>query len=192
MAKTKDDSEKVHTFHDHEVIVPPNKLKKAVVPKRRTAADPDPVAQAEAALAELSHQFDAWMETECNRLDVARLKVRQVGFTDATLKELFHVAHDLRGQSETFGYPTVGPIADSLCRLIEHTPDPARIPLPLVDQHVDAMRAIVREQAGKGHVVADRLGQKLRHVTDDFLAFENRDRPDYLDGILSPPIAPAD
>jgi hypothetical protein len=29
----------------------------------------------------------------------------------------------------------------------------------------------------------------LREVTEDFLAQENRDRPDYLDGILAPPLA---
>ena len=39
----------------------------------------------------------------------------------------------------------VAGIADSLCRLIEHTPEMKRIPLMLVDQHVDAVRAIVRE-----------------------------------------------
>ena len=38
--------------------------------------------------------------------------------------------------------------------------------------------------------LADALGQKLREVTDEFLAHENRDRPDYLDGILAPPLAP--
>ena len=33
--------------------------------------------------------------------------------------------------------------------------------------------------------------ERLRHVTDEFLAHENRHRPDYLDDILAPPIVPA-
>ena len=37
-----------------------------------------------------------------------------------------------------YGYPAVGAVADSLCRLIEHTPDMTRIPLTLIEQHVDA------------------------------------------------------
>src|SRR5262249_59373230 len=103
---------------------------------------------------------------------------------------LFRAAHDIKGQAATFGFPWVAALADSLCRLIEHTPDMTRIPLTLVDQHVDAIRAIVRESARPDiATVADKLIKKLRAVTEDFLAQENRDRPDYLDGILGPPLA---
>ncbi len=56
-------------------------------------------------------------------------------------------AHDVKGDSGTFGFPPWPPAADSLCRLLEHTPDLSRIPLAIVDQHVDAVRAIVREYA---------------------------------------------
>ena len=82
---------------------------------------------------------------------------------------------------------------DSLSRLIEHTPDMKRIPVTLVDQNVDAIRAIIRESARPDIVsIADTLTRRLREVTDEFLAHENRERPDYLDGILAPSIAPSD
>jgi hypothetical protein len=38
--------------------------------------------------------------------------------------------------------------------------------------------------------VAAILTKRLREVTDEFLIHENRDRPDYLEGIMSPSIAP--
>ena len=61
-----------------------------------------------------------------------------------------------------------------------------------------------RDDAGKPYVLpsvreaelkgagrtAKELAARLRQVADDFLARENRHRPDYLDGILAPPIAP--
>jgi hypothetical protein len=67
----------------------------------------------------------------------------------------------------------------------------ARIPLRLVDQHVDAVRAIVREHdlPGRG-AIADVLTRRLREVTDTFLRQENRDRPQYLESIFAPPLAP--
>ena len=66
----------VSTFADHEVILPPNKLKKAVQKVLDTDVEFDPVAKAEAALAELSQDFSAWMGQECDRLDAARHAMR--------------------------------------------------------------------------------------------------------------------
>ena len=182
----------VSTFADHEVILPPNKLKKAV---QKAPLDPkvefDPVAKAEAALAELSKDFADWMSQECGRLDTARNAMRARGINQDTRDALFFCAHDIKGQATTFGFPLVAPVADSLCRLIEHTPDMARLPTGLIDQHVDAVRAITtRNTRGDSEANSVKLAEKLRQVTDEFLAYENRDRPDYLEAILSPAIAP--
>jgi chemotaxis protein histidine kinase CheA len=182
----------VSTFADHEVIVPPNRLKKAVQKLKPGAKiDFDPVARAEAALAELAGDFAQWMEMECTRLDNARNAIKAAGVNPATLDALFLAAHDLKGQSATFGFPLAAPIAESLCRLIEHAPDFTRVPLHLVDQHVDAIRAITRKNAsGNNNAIAAMLAEKLRHVTDELLVHENRDRPDYLESILVPALVP--
>jgi chemotaxis protein histidine kinase CheA len=186
----KDDAPSVATYADHEVITPPHKLRKAVA-QVAFADDDDPVARAEAALAQLSNEFADWMHTECERLEAARQDVKQAGFTKKTYDALFRAAHDIKGEAATFGYPAIGAVAESLCRLIEHTPDMARIPLALVDQHVDAVRAIVRESARTDlAAVAGALTQRLREVADDFLRAENAGRPDYLESIFAPALAP--
>ena len=190
MAKDKKDKPSVATFGDYEMITPPNRLRMAV---SQGADAGDPVARAEEALAELSGEFSSWMDTECERLDAAREKVKSKGVTRKTIDALFLAAHDIKGQAATFGYPFVASCADSLCRLIEHTPDMNRIPLPLVDQHVDAIRAIIREKARPDIVqVADALTKRLREVADDFLMQENKDRPDVLAGIFAPSVVPTD
>jgi len=80
MSEKKANLAAVSTFADHEVILPPNKLKKAVQKLKPDAKlDFDPVAQAEAALAELASDFTQWMEHECVRLDTARKAVRHPG-----------------------------------------------------------------------------------------------------------------
>jgi chemotaxis protein histidine kinase CheA len=189
----KNEKASVATYADHEIITPPNNLRRVM--SAVSANDPyeDPVARAEQALAMLSSEFSTWMESECQRLDRARHQVKAKGFDKATLEELFLAAHDIKGEAATFGFPWMGALADSLCRLIEHTPDMTRIPFALVDQHVDAVRAIFRESARPDiATIADALGQKLREVTDEFLAHENRERPDYLEGILAPPLAPGE
>ena len=189
MAPRKDETPSVATYADHEVITPPHALRKAIAPAQNTAEDP--VARAEAALDELAGEFAGWMNAECDRLEAARREVRREGMTKTAHNELFRAAHDIKGEAATFGYPAVAPVADSLCRLLEHTPDIKRIPIALVDQHVDAARAIAREHARVDRAgVASALTRRLRDVTDEFLRAENIDRPDYLESIFAPPLVP--
>jgi HPt (histidine-containing phosphotransfer) domain-containing protein len=190
MMARKDSTPSVATFADHEVITPPADLRKAVT--QVPDDNDDPVARAEAALAQLSREFDDWMHAECERLDAARREVKRLGFIKKTHDDLFRAAHDIKGEAATFGYAAVSPAADSLCRLIEHTPDMTHIPFTLVDQHVDAVRAITRERDRADlAAVAAALTQKLREVTDEFLRVENSERPDYLENIFAPPLAPS-
>jgi len=172
MAPIKPDLPAVKSFADHEVITPPNKLKGAV---GRTIDGDDPVARAEAALAQLSSEFSSWMNDECEQLDQARHNVRQNGMTAQPREALFRSAHDIKGQAATLGFPLVAAVAESLCRLIEETHEPARIPLDLVDQHVDAVRAIIREH-GRPHAeaVAAQLTRTLRQVCEEFIASQQQ------------------
>jgi HPt (histidine-containing phosphotransfer) domain-containing protein len=146
-----DDTPTVKTYADHEVITPPDRLRSAVV--RLADATDDPVARAEAALAQLADEFTDWMHAECERLEAARQDVKRDGFNKTTHDALFRAAHDIKGEAAIFGYPAVDVVAASLCRLLEHTPDIGRIPLAL-------------------------------------LRAENNGRPEYLESILTPPLAP--
>src|SRR5271155_1913525 len=78
MSRSKDDTPSVATYADHEVITPPHKLRKAIA---KAEEIDDPVARAEAALADLSSEFSTWMEAECVRLETARQNVKNEGFT---------------------------------------------------------------------------------------------------------------
>ena len=185
MPHAQDDNPPVSTFPDHDVITPPNKLRKAI--KKASVRDEDPVVRAEQALAGLSSEFSTWMQQECDRLDAARHKIREIGFNKATRDALFHAAHDIKGEAATFGYPAVAATAESLCRLVEHTPTMEDIPVALVEQHVDAVRAIIREYSrSDAQQLATTLNRRLREVTDEFLVRENQDRPDHLEAILGP------
>ncbi|MGD9920921.1 MAG: Hpt domain-containing protein [Pseudorhodoplanes sp.] len=189
MAQARNGRPTVQRFADHDIITPVNKLEKAVA--KVALPDDDPLARAEAALAQLSGEFGDWMFSECDRLDAARCAIRQHGFNKRTIDELFHAAHDVKGDAATFGFPLAAGAAESLCRVLEHSPDSGRIPVALVDQHVDAVRAIVREYARPDIAdIATALNRRLRQVSEEFLRHVNRHRPGYLDGVFSPPLAP--
>ena len=192
MAKDKPGSVEIQRFPDHQVITQPNPLRKVL---RRVADEDrdDPVARAEKALADLSGEFKNWMVVETERLAAAHAAILKDGFTKATRDELFRAAHDIKGDASTFGFPSAGAAAESLCRVIEHAPDLAKVPSELIAHHINAIQAIVRQRTKLDTIsMANELSSRLRGVADEYLARVNRDRPEHLEAILAPGIAPVE
>ena len=192
MAKEKPPALTVQAFADHHVITQPNPLRRVM--KRIDEEDTDdPVARAEQALAGLSGEFNDWMRIECERLAAAHAAILKHGFSADTSGELFRAAHDIKGDAATFGFPTAAAAAESLCRIIEHAPDLERVPPELIAHHINAIQAIVRENATIDNTgMAAALSSKLRGVADEYLAAVNRDRPEHLEAILAPSIVPGE
>ena len=192
MAKDKPDTLEIKAFADHHVITPPNPLRGVL--RRVIGKDiDDPVARAAKALAGLSGEFKNWMSVEADRLAAAHASILKNGFTDFSREELFRAAHDIKGDAATFGFPSAGAAAESLCRIIEHAPDLDEVPSDLIAHHINAIQAIVRERTKLDTVsTANELSQQLRGVADEYLAYANRDRPEHLEAILGPSIVPGE
>ena len=192
MTKNKPGDIEVKAFATHHVIMQPNPLRKVL---RRVPEDDrdDPVARAEKALEGLSGEFNNWMAIEADRLSAAWDSIRSEGFTDVTRGELFRAAHDIKGDAVTFGFPSAGAAANSLCRIIEHAPDLAKVPSDLIVHHINAVQAIVRQRTKLDTVtMANELSRQLRGIADEFLTKANRDRPEHLEAIMAPSIVPAE
>jgi HPt (histidine-containing phosphotransfer) domain-containing protein len=190
MAKDKPGALQIETFADHHVITQPNPLRKVLRRVDEKDLD-DPVARAEKALAGLSGEFKNWMAIEADRLSAAHAAILKSGFTKSTREELFRAAHDIKGDAATFGYPSAAAAAESLCRIIEHAPDLDQVPSNLIAHHINAVQAIVRERTKLDTVaVSTELSRQLRGIADEYLTHANRDRPEHLEAILAPSIAP--
>jgi HPt (histidine-containing phosphotransfer) domain-containing protein len=192
MAKDKPGAIEVKAFADHHVITQPNPLRRVL--RRVPECDlDDPVARAEKALAGLSGEFKNWMAIEADRLSAAHAAILMEGFNTAAREELFRAAHDIKGDAATFGYPSAGAAAESLCRIIEHAPDLDRVPADLIAHHINAIQAIVRERTKLDtSAMAGELSRQLRGVADEFLTHANRDRPEHLEAIRAPSIIPSE
>jgi chemotaxis protein histidine kinase CheA len=192
MAKEQPGKLEVKSFGDHHVITQPNPLRKVLLRVPESDLD-DPVGRAEKALAGLSGEFKNWMAIEADRLSAAHAAIRRDGFTDDTREELFRAAHDIKGDAATFGFPSAGAAAESLCRIIEHAPDLELVPSDLIAHHINAIQAIVRERTKLDTAAtAGVLSRSLRGIADEFLTHANRDRPEHLEAILAPSIIPSE
>ena len=152
-----------------QVFHAPNTLK-AKVGGGRFSLDADAVARAEAALKSLSGQFSQWLNDELDKLDASRAEVRAKGFNAETAEALYMRAHDLKGLGTTYEFPLVTRLAASLCKLIDKPETRLNAPLYLVDAHIDAIKAAVRDDIKTDeHPVGKALANELEAKTRAFL-----------------------
>lgn len=153
-----------------QIIQVPNTLR-AKVGGRLGALDADSIAKAEAALADLSSQFDSWLLEEVKKLEDVQTQIKTEGLTAENIEQLFYRAHDLKGLGTTYGYPLITRICGSLCKMMDDEDKRMAAPRVLVDAHMDAVRAIVRGQIKEdnhpmGSVLAVTLEQRVKEHLD--------------------------
>tara|TARA_R110002051_G_scaffold42490_1_gene87253 strand:+ start:2420 stop:2851 length:432 start_codon:yes stop_codon:yes gene_type:complete len=108
--------------------------------------DANAIAKAEEALKAMSSQFGQWLQDEIVKLEQAQAAIRSTGYTQDTAEALYFRAHDLKGLGSTYQYPIVTRLAGSLCKLLDDQQKRMAAPLVLLDAHIDAIRAVVRDQ----------------------------------------------
>lgn len=128
-----------------QVIRPPNMLL-AKVGGSFGGINADAIAKAEEALKAMSGQFGQWLQDEITKLDAAQVAIRAEGYTTQTAEGLYFRAHDLKGLGTTYQYPLVTRLAGSLCRLLDDPIGRLGAPMILIDAHIDAIRAVVRDE----------------------------------------------
>ncbi|MDQ7017861.1 MAG: Hpt domain-containing protein [Robiginitomaculum sp.] len=153
-----------------ELIAPPDTLRKKVGGKLGPA-NMEAIAKAEAALSNLSENFDTWICDEVDKLEVARKAVLEEGLDGDAGQDLFNAAHDLKGLGTTYGYPFVSGMADSLCKITLEKEVRAKASIELVSAHVDSIRAVVRSHIKTtNNPVGQALLKELSDRATEFLA----------------------
>jgi HPt (histidine-containing phosphotransfer) domain-containing protein len=153
-----------------EVITPPNMLK-AKIGGALPALDQRAIAKAEAALEKMADQFADWIKEELERLLEAWAAFEKAGGTPAAKNELHRRAHDLKGLAPTYGYPLVGRICATLCKLTGDEHGDISAPAHLLKAHVDAAKAAVMGKIkGMDHPVGLALVAELEAHTKTIIA----------------------
>lgn len=148
-----------------QVIRPPNTLRMKVG-GAFGGIDANAIAKAEEALKAMSAQFGQWLQDEIVKLDKAQSDIRAQGYNAQTAEALYFRAHDLKGLGTTYQYPLVTRLAGSLCKMMDDPTKRMAAPLLLIDAHIDAIKAVVRDQIQTddhptGKVLAETLEAKV-------------------------------
>lgn len=79
--------------------------------------DAEAMRRAEAAVAAMREDYLAWLRRDVARLDAMLAQAQRAGDA-ADFAGMLRIAHDMRGQGGTFGFPLVSEVAASLGRLL--------------------------------------------------------------------------
>jgi hypothetical protein len=135
------------------------------------SVDADVVARAEAALKALSAQFSQWLQDEIDKMDAARARVATEGLSGPAGEALYTRAHDLKGLGGTYEFPIITRASGSLCRVIDSPKARAAAPLSLIDAHINAIKAMIRDGVkDDSHPVGQAMVVALEEQTGAFRA----------------------
>ncbi len=149
-----------------EIVEPPDTVQSKVT-YSATGVDLSVLEKAEQIIAGLQDSYLEWVQEDLNKLQVIYDQLQaQPDRSAALLKDLFRVAHDIKGQGGSFGYDLMTVVGNHLCRFIEGlTGDVGEAEMDVIKLHLDSLRLIIgRRLEGAGGAAGDKIVSGLQAV----------------------------
>ena len=144
-----------------EEINPPNTLRAKV--GSGSGMNPAFLKRAEAAMEEIRVDFETHLFAEVDRITSMFSEMTASGVFRP--RELYLVAHELRGQAGSFDYKLLSQFGDTLCELLDGKTALTPREVEIVGSHIDAMRAVVKRKVkGDGGDVGQELAEGLQSM----------------------------
>ena len=145
-----------------DIHYPPTRLKDKVPPTG--GLDPKmAVLKALNAAKDLMDSYQGWAVDDLQALWKAfeiTEKARYRGADD--VRRMYSIAHEIRGQGGTFGFPLITVLGDSLCKFLDRRATLDATDLDVVRIHILAMKAVFRQGLkGDGGPLAAELPKLL-------------------------------
>ncbi len=124
-------------------------------------------AQVEQHITETSGDYLDYAKKDAERLGAACDALESSGGTKEAIEAVYWIAHEMKGQGGTFGYPLITAVGTSLCGLLDgrETLDEAQI--EAVRLHFDAIGLVVsRPLKGEGGSEGTNMVDGLRKVVE--------------------------
>ena len=105
----------------------------------------DTIRRAEEAVGKLASQYREWVRGDLAKLrDALASAGAGAAAREAAYEQIRHIAHDLRGQGSTFGYPLVTRIAQSVSQTLKTCGADTESDAELA-AHVDAIATVIEQ-----------------------------------------------
>ncbi len=106
----------------------------------------DTFKRAEEAVSKLSEQYRDWALSDIETLRGCLASLSDDAKRDDAIAKIRSIAHDMRGQGSTFGYPLITQVAQSISGTLKLSLDTDGLAAELAS-HIDAVEAIIESEA---------------------------------------------
>ncbi len=114
------------------------------------------------ATEHLSEAYQGWAVDDLQALWQAFQGSAAAGNdADADVKKMFDIAHEVRGQGGSFGFPLITGIGDSLCKFLEPLDSLTGRDLEVIKIHILAMKAVFHQNLKGDSGAAGEVGREL-------------------------------
>ena len=151
-----------------EVTTPPDTLKDKVKSGGPFGVDEKVLKRADAVVAAMGGEFVQWTEKDLESLQQA-FDGLNAGTADQkeSLRTIFKISHDIKGQGGSFDYGLLTAIGDSLCGFIEEKDRAGAAEIEAIKLHVEALKLVLTNRMkGDGGDTGAKLLEGLRRVVD--------------------------
>ncbi|MCJ9430305.1 Hpt domain-containing protein [Kordiimonas marina] len=142
------------------------KEKTAGLAPGKVTISPEALEAAEEALHKMAEDYPDWVSGL-----IVKLQEQHGRCVDTPEKrrdcfeEINRIAHDMKGQGGTFGYPLITTVSDSLYGFTQSREEISDNQVELVKAHLDAMRAVIRGRvSGSGGDIGQKLIEGLNQA----------------------------
>ncbi|MEK9722133.1 MAG: hypothetical protein VW405_01445 [Rhodospirillaceae bacterium] len=134
------------------------------VPKRGGPSPAQAIMRALNAAEDLMGEYQGWAVDDLEALWQSFIHAAAADVLDADeIQNMFNMAHEIRGQGGTFGFPLVTVIADSLCKFIDGRARLTAVELEVIKVHILGMKAVFRQRLEGDH---EELATELRSLLE--------------------------
>ncbi len=156
-----------------QFIMPPDDLSKKIKYVDNGGVTPELLEQAETVIKDLKPQYEEWVLEDLEKLNNAYSAFEKQRDFD-TLKEVFEIVHDMKGQGGSFNYQLITLIGNKLCRIIE-----ARLSIPeepindldieITKVHIEAIIYVINNKMeGYGGIPGETLLREFDSIIEKF------------------------
>ncbi len=130
--------------------------------------DPDALAKAEEALESMAEDYPDWVSKLIDQLyEQHRRAVDTPEDRKPRFDAIARIAHDMKGQGGTFGYPLITHFSDSLFGFTNNRSAIDDNHVEVVKAHIDSMRVVINDRISgeggeNGTLLKDGLAQAIR------------------------------